>query len=154
MSFQNAETQVRWYRHPLRMALLAVIMLSAIALFVKPSKATIGVISKADLYGNWQATYVGFTGCGQASGLADISLNGSGMGTATLQSHGQCGDVTGPQTLNIISLNSNGSGTAGLTCGTGCGWTFAIQVAPDRSSFNMVDVTDPGNFLEGTAIHQ
>jgi hypothetical protein len=29
MSFQNAETQVRWYRHPLRMALLAVIMLSA-----------------------------------------------------------------------------------------------------------------------------
>jgi hypothetical protein len=62
--------------------------------------------------------------------------------------------VTGPQTFNIISLNSNGSGTAGLTCGTGCGWTFAIQVAPDRSSFNMVDVTDPGNFLEGTAIHQ
>jgi len=111
MSFQNAETQVRWYRHPLRMALLAVIMLSAIALFVKPSKATIGVISKADLYGNWQATYVGFTGCGQASGLVDISLNGTGMGTA-------------------------------------------IQVAPDRSSFNMVDVTDPGNFLEGTAIHQ
>jgi hypothetical protein len=52
------------------------------------------------------------------------------------------------------TLDSNGSGTAGLTCGAGCGFTFQIQVAPDRTVFNLVDVTDPNNFLEGVAIHQ
>ena len=54
-------------------------------------------------------------------------------------------------------MSSNGSGTASLTCNNqvGCGWTFKIQVAPDRTVFNLVDITDVGNnFLEGVAIHQ
>jgi hypothetical protein len=68
---------------------------------------------------------------------------------------GPCGDntLTG-QTFTITALDSHGSGTAGLSCGPGCGFTFAIQVAPNREVFNLVDVTDPRNFWEGTAIHQ
>jgi hypothetical protein len=51
-------------------------------------------------------------------------------------------------------MTSNGSGTAGLTCGAGCGFPFSIPVAPDRSTFNLVDITDANNFLEGAAVHQ
>jgi hypothetical protein len=45
---------------------------------------------------------------------------------------------------------------ANLSCGASCGWNFDIQVAPDRSVFNVVDVStaNPNNLLEGTAIHQ
>jgi hypothetical protein len=155
MFFQNVDGRVKWYRHPLRMALFATILLSAIALFVKPSKATIGVITKADLYGPWQAAIVGFTGCGQASALVNFTLNSTGTGTATLVSSGQCGagTLTG-QTFTINSLNADGSGTANLSCGPACGWNFNIQIAPDRSIFNLVDVTDPGNYFGGSAVHQ
>jgi hypothetical protein len=50
----------------------------------------------------------------------------------------------------------NGSGTANLSCGTGCGWDFNIQMAPDRSTFSLVDVSaaNPGNDLAGVAVHQ
>lgn len=155
MLVPNVETQTKWYRQPVRLALLTMVMLSAMVLFVKPSKATIGAITKADLYGSWQGTLVGFTGCGNSSELFTISMNGTGSGTGTLQTHGNCGDssLTG-QSFTILTLNSNGTGTAGLSCGPGCGWAFAIQVSPDRSSMNLADVTDPGNYLVGTAIHQ
>ena len=49
----------------------------------------------------------------------------------------------------VNSVNASGACTAGLSCGSGCGVTFAIQVAPDRVSFNLVDVTDPGQFIAG-----
>jgi hypothetical protein len=51
-------------------------------------------------------------------------------------------------------VEANGSGTATIGCGPGCGWSINFQVAPDRSLFNFVDVTNGGNELEGTAIHQ
>jgi hypothetical protein len=155
MFFAKVETQIKWYRQPLRLAMLTVLMLSVMALFVKPSKATIGAITKADLFGNWQGTLVGFTGCGNSSELFNISMNAAGAGTGTLQTHGNCGDssLTG-QSFTILSLNANGTGTAGLSCGPGCGWLLAIQVSPDRSSMNLADVTDPGNYLVGTAVHQ
>jgi hypothetical protein len=56
----------------------------------------------------------------------------------------------------VQSLNTNGSGTANLTCGSSCGWNLNIQVSPDRSTFNLIDVSaaNPGNFIEGVAIHQ
>jgi hypothetical protein len=43
-----------------------------------------------------------------------------------------------------------------LSCGPGCGWNLIIQVAKNRQIFNVVDVDhlNPGNYLEGTAIHQ
>ena len=114
-----------------------------------------GNVVKSDLTGTWQIALRGTTGCGFASMLAVATLNSTGSGTATLHTHGECGDssLTGlPFTIN--TLKTNGSGTAGLACGTGCGWTFDIQVAPDRSSFSLVDVssTNPGNFLEGVAV--
>lgn len=54
------------------------------------------------------------------------------------------------------TLAANGSGTAGLTLGVGCGWNFNIQVSPDRSTFNLVDVSsaNPGNFIAGKAVHR
>jgi hypothetical protein len=114
-----------------------------------------GNVSKGDLSGNWQITLGGLTGCGQATELAVMNLNASGAGTGTLTTHGACGDssLTG-QTFTIMTLNTNGSGTAGMSCGTGCGWLFSIQVSADRSTLNLVDITDPGNFLVGTAVHQ
>lgn len=71
--------------------------------------------------------------------------------------HLGCGDgTTTGVTFTINTLNTNGSGTANLTCGVGCGWNFDIQVSPDRAMFNLVDVSsaNPGNYLEGVAIHQ
>ena len=57
-------------------------------------------------------------------------------------------------TFAINSLNPNGSGTATIGCGVSCGWRINFQVAPDRSLFNFVDITNGGNELEGTAVHQ
>ena len=88
-----------------------------------------------------------------------FTLNGSGSSsnaTGTYHTAG-CGDGTSSgNTFTIQSLNANGSGTAGLTCGSGCGWLLSIQVAPDRSTFNVVDVSplNGGNYIEGVAIHQ
>jgi hypothetical protein len=96
-------------------------------------------------------------GCGVGSVLVTFTLNAKGLATnATETAHNAgCGDSTSTgNTFSIQSLNANGSGTAGLSCGTGCGFTFDIQASPDRSTFNVVDVTDGGNFLVGTAIHE
>jgi len=141
-------------RKPVRIAVLALFGIVGVLSMVRISSAT-GYVNKADLAGNWEIAFGGFTGCGQSAELADVTLNGSGVGSATLHTHGNCGDstVTG-QTFTITSLKSNGSGTAGLSCGASCGWTFSIQVSPDRSTINLVDLTDPGNYLSGTAIHQ
>jgi hypothetical protein len=68
-----------------------------------------------------------------------------------------CGDGTSSgNTFTVQTLNANGSGTANLTCGTGCGWNLNIQVTPDRSTFNVIDVSsvNPGNYIEGVAVHQ
>ena len=139
--------------------LAAPVVLSIVAMFTaaQPSFAT-GDIVKYDLAGNWQMTTIGQTGCGFGTTLYTFTLNTSGVASnVSYVSHTGCGDSTGSgQTFTIESLNTNGSGTAGLTCGTGCGWTFNIQVSPDRSTFSVIDVNagNPGNFLEGIAIHQ
>jgi hypothetical protein len=140
---------------PARLVSLAVILLVITVSVVKVSKAT-GVISKGDLAGAWQATLVGDTGCGASTILVNFVLSPSGTGPATLKGHSGCGNTTTTgQTFTITSLNSNGSGTAGVSCGAACGFTFTIQVSPDRAIFNMVDLTDPiPNALQGVAIHQ
>jgi hypothetical protein len=123
-----------------------------------PSSAT-GNIVKADLLGAWQMTIVGQTGCGFGTTLYTFTLNASGSSsnvTGTYHTAG-CGDGTSSGNMfTIQSLNADGSGTANLTCGTGCGWNLNIQVSPDRSKFNVIDVSpaNPGNFIEGVAIHQ
>jgi hypothetical protein len=76
-----------------------------------------------------------------------VYLNASGSSsnvTGTYHTAG-CGDGTSSGNMfTIRSLNADGSGTANLTCGTGCGWNLNIQVSPDRSKFNVIDVS-PAN---------
>ena len=115
-----------------------------------------GNIVTPDLTGSWQLTLYGQGGCGIGSALVTFTLNSSGVATnATETEHTVgCGDSTSTgNTFTILSLNANGSGTAGLSCGTGCGFLFNIQVSPDRSTINLVDLSDGGNFLAGTAIN-
>lgn len=143
--------------HWARLALVAGLGLVAILSLPKLSKAT-GAIVKADLAGPWQIALTGNTGCGSSALLFTGTLNATGSGTGTLVGHSTgCADSTSPgQTFTITSLSPNGSGTANLSCGAGCGWNFTIQVSPDRSIFNLVDV-DPANPLNtpgGIAIHQ
>jgi hypothetical protein len=151
--------------HPARVVIIAVLTLVTVVSAVKFSRASIGVISKADLAGPWQATLIGNTGCGLVSMLVNFTLNSSGTATnATITTHlsgpstATCvdGAVTTGQTFTITSLASNGSGTAGLSCGSSCGWIFRIQVSPDRGVANLTDVAtvNPFNTPTGTMIHQ
>ena len=142
-----------------RAAVLIAVGMVAIVTMVRTSKASIGNVTKSDLAGPWQMTIVGQTGCGFGTTLYTFTLNSNGTATnVTETTHtAGCGDGTGAgNTFTIQSLNSNGSGTANLTCGTSCGWNLNIQVAPDRSTFNVIDVStaNPGNFIEGVAVHQ
>jgi len=143
----------------LRLAGLVALGIVAMVAVVRPSKASIGVVSKADLAGNWQMTTIGQTGCGFGTTLYTFTLSSAGVASnvyATSHTAG-CGDSTSTSaTFQINSVNANGSGTANLGCGGACGWNLTIQVAPDRSSFSLIDVSsaNPGNFIEGTAIHQ
>lgn len=125
--------------------------------FSVPSSAT-GNIVKADLAGTWQMTVIGETGCGFGTTLYTFTLNSNGVATnVSGVSHTHCGDSTfSGVSFTVLTLNANGSGTAGLSCGTGCGWNLDIQVSPDRSTFNLIDVSaaNPGNFIEGVAVHQ
>ena len=139
----------------LRIAAAAAVAAAAIATPLVAS-ATVGQIGYADLTGNWTATLNGFTGCGNSSMLVSINLNNAGVGTATLTTHGQCGNsVATGQSFNVTSLNTNGTGTAGLSCGVGCGWNLRLQVSPDRQTMNLIDVdaVNPGNFIAGVAVH-
>jgi len=151
-------SKIRRQVSPARVALLGVVCLAVLFSWVKLSRATIGNISKADLTGPWAMTLTGDTGCGISTSYVTFTLNSSGSGSATITSHTSgCGNpVSTGMPFTINTLSANGSGTAGLSCGTGCGWEFNIQVSPDRSMFNIVDVSpsNPGNYLEGTAVHQ
>lgn len=112
-------------------------------------------ITLASLQGPWALSLVGFTGCGQHSMYVTFTLDAQGQGTATIQSHGQCGNGTTTGVPFVIqTLNSDGSGTANLSCGPGCGWNLIIQVMRSSQVFSVVDVdpVNPGNFIAGTAI--
>lgn len=140
-----------------RVAIAAVFLLIASLLVVRPSGATVGTITKADLSGPWAATITGDTGCGITTYYFTFTLNTSGSGSGTAVSHTSgCGDGSNTFTFTTNTLSANGSGTANISCGPSCGWNINIQVAPDRSVFNLVDVSplNPGNYIEGTAIHQ
>lgn len=143
-------------RQSTRRAFGAVGFLLVAAVLPTRGMAGVGQITYADLQGPWVATLSGFTGCGQSAMHVTINMNNAGTGTATLTTHGQCGDsVLAGQSFKILSMNTNGSGTAGLTCGAGCGWTLRFQVAPDRQIMNLIDVDpiNPGNFIAGVAVH-
>lgn len=144
-------------RHWARFVVPAVLSLVTILSLPKLGQAT-GTVTKADLSGPWAMTLTGDTGCGITTLYVTFNLSTSGSGPANITSHTSgCGDSTNPnQTFAVFTLNPNGSGTANLSCGPSCGWNFDLQVSSDRSMFSVVDVSpeNPGNFLEGVAIHQ
>lgn len=102
---------------------LALVTFALGTVMVQPSEASIGTITKADLSGAWRISMTGRTGCGDVAMMADVSLNTLGVGTATLKTHGDCGDSTQtglPFTVSVV--DANGAGKANLSCGVGCGW--------------------------------
>lgn len=134
------------------------VVLAFSALFVlgvaDRSEAT-GNIVKSDLKGTWRISLRGLTDCGFAAALATITMGTNGSGTGPLQIHGDCGDSTLPgETFTVDTLSKTGEGTASLTCGAGCEWNFEIQVAPDRTKFNLtvVNPLETRHILEGMAI--
>jgi hypothetical protein len=137
-------------------SLAASAVLGASLVATLPALAADGNIVKSNLAGKWQIALGGFTGCGNHALLMTVTLDANAAGTnGTLVSHGGCGDGTQTnQSFTVSQLAVSGSGTANMSCGEGCGWNFKIQVAPDRSTFNLVDVSDPNNFLVGTAVRQ
>lgn len=142
-------------RKSTRFAVLGLFLLATVASLVGVSAAA-PPITVAQLAGPWQVAVSGNTGCGVSSLLYTGKLDSTGQSTGTLTgSSAGCGSSTTTQTFNILSLNGNGSGTAGLTCGTGCGWTFNIQVSRNKQVINLVDVVNGGaNVLSGTAVKQ
>src|ERR1700726_128806 len=100
-------------------SLFIVLSLVTIISLGSTSSAT-GNIVKSDLTGTWLIAMRGTTGCGFVAMQANVTINSSGVGTGTLQTHGDCGDSSlNGQTFTINKLAANGSGTAGLSCGTG-----------------------------------
>ena len=137
-----------------RRLLAGVLSLLAAASLSQVSQAT-GTISKGDLNGSWIIVLSGNTGCGVSAMHVTVNLaNGTGTATSQGNSTGCGAGTTTGEPFTIETLNGNGAGTAFLGCGSGCGWNFEIQVAPDRSTFSLVDVTNPLNTLTGVAIHQ
>ena len=142
----------------MRSAVLATLLVLTVTTMVTLSPAADekarSAINVSQLAGPWQIAVVGNTGCGISSLLFTGTMNSSGVATGTLIGSSGCGQSSNTETFTITTLAGNGSGTAGLTCGPGCGWTFNIQVSPSKQVFNLVDVTDPNNWLAGTAVKQ
>jgi hypothetical protein len=160
MNPEIRNVQIVTYRRlpawPASLATLLLVTIGSLVVFGAQPGAKAPSIAIYQLEGSWQIGVAGNTGCGLSSLLAVVTLNSSGTGTAAVTSQtAACGPSTNtPETFTITSLNPNGSGTANWSCGPGCGWNYAIQVAPNRQVFNLVDVTDPDQFLVGTAVRQ
>jgi hypothetical protein len=140
-----------------RFAFAAVLSLATIpAVQAQTDRPPAAKISQ--LAGPWSVSLIGNTGCGWSSMLVTFTLDATGTGTATIQSHTSgCGDnTTTGVTFVVQTMSANGSGTANLSCGADCGWEFNIQVAPNREVFSLVDVypENPGNYLSGMAVRQ
>ncbi len=136
---------------------LVLLLVAAVASFpvISAAQSAKPEITIAKLAGSWQIALTGQTGCGQGSLLFVGTLNSSGVADGTMTQTFGCTSGSSSQTFQILTLNSSGTGTASLTCGSGCGWVFQIQVAPNKQVINLVDVTDPyPNDLTGTAVKQ
>ncbi len=119
-----------------------------------------GPVTSSQLLGNWQASLVIDGGCGLGTKLVDFNLNsinsgGFASGTATAHySTPGCGKNV--QT-GVIEVNPDqygpGSGTAILVFGAS-EFIFQIQASANGQVMNLVDISGPGNYDEGSAIRQ
>jgi hypothetical protein len=105
-------------------------------------------VTLSQLEGHWAFMEISAGGgCGVATVYGTIDLNASGSGAWNETTHSAgCGNVSASDPFTITSLNSNGSGTANYTCGSGCGFTFDIQVSPNHQEIAMVDITDANQY--------
>lgn len=157
---KTTNNNTRFSSKPARLAILVALMLVTLVAVAIPAAAAEKAkpeITLAKLKGAWQATVYGEGGCGEGSKLVTFTLNSGGVATDAVWSYHTtgCGDatITG-QTFEITTLNSDGSGTATLTIGGGVTLSFSIQVSGSGQVFNLVDITDSGNYEEGTAVKQ
>ena len=156
-------SQVQFTAQPRRakFAITATLFLVTIAGIAPASAADRQQSSKqpwmSKLQGTWTITLIGFTGCGQSAMLVEVTLDAHGSGSATTTYHTQCGDNQQSGVPFVVqTLKADGRGTANLSCGSDCGWEFQIQMNQDYTIFNLVDVdpNNPGNFVQGVAIHE
>lgn len=108
------------------------------------------------LAGSWQATLFGDADCGIGTQILVFTLNSSGTATDVqyIYHTARCGNGTDTnQSFTITSLNLDGSGTAQLEV-KGTTTTYNIQVNQAATIFNLVDVTDSGQYHQGTALKQ
>jgi hypothetical protein len=138
-------------------ALIAVALITVMAVGPFAAARTVRPpVTLAGMAGPWQATVIGEgKGCGFGSKLLNFTLNSSGQAPDATWSYNtvSCSSDTVTATFTITSLNSDGNGTAELTVG-GNTLHFTIQVNPTSNMFNLVDLTDTGNYEEGSAIRQ
>jgi hypothetical protein len=154
-------------RQPARLASLAVLMLVMFASVVIP--AATAQVTFSTMAGPWQGSLFvdGPDSQPQGCGLETMSIvfpspgfsNGIGYGFSNDQSTG-CGFYQDEDFLMFTGgsayLATNGKGLAYLQIGVPefQQHYLNIQVSPNSQVFNMVDVTDPGYYYEGTAIAQ
>jgi hypothetical protein len=137
-------------------ALAMVVAMAVAAPSAAAENAHPQVVTVAKLAGSWQATVIGQgPGCGFGSKLLTFTLNSSGDSTEATWAYSTVGCSTFSESASfaITSLNSDGSGTAQLTVG-GSVFNWTIQVNSAANLFNIVDITDSGNYEEGSAIKQ
>ncbi len=112
-------------------------------------------LSVKQLAGAWQAAIIANGGCGVGSKVVTFTLNTEGAATNAVETFNTptCGEGTQKGTFTVTSLSADGSGKATLDFG-GNVFNFVIQVNSTANEFNMVEITDSGNYELGTAILQ
>jgi hypothetical protein len=151
----SAEGTMNSRRQPARLAFLAALMLVTLISIAGPAAAEDKTITVAKLAGPWQATLMIDGGCGLGTKLVTFTLKTTGVASDAVGTYHtpSCGDNTETGTFTITSINTLGTGTAQLDF-AGTVFNFSIQVAKNGQLFNMVDITDSGNYEEGVAIKQ
>ena len=133
----------------------AVVLALMVATVMAEAAPTASAVTLASMKGSWQATVVGQGGCGLGTKLINFTLDSGGFSTSGSWHANTvgCGTVSEPLTFTITSLGSNGNGTAILTAGS-LVLHLDIQVNSASNVLNMVDISDSGNYEEGTAIKE
>jgi hypothetical protein len=152
----SAEAAINSRRQPARLAfLVALLLVTFIAVASPASAADDKTITVAKLAGPWQATLIIDGGCGLGTKLVTFTLKSTGVASDAVGTYHtpSCGDDSETGSFTVTALNSFGTGTAQLDFG-GTVFNFSIQVAKNGQAFNMVDITDSGNYEEGTAVKQ
>jgi hypothetical protein len=157
MKTTNDTTQFNHNLKPVRLAVLAALMLVTFVSVVIPAAAQDGKVAPpitlANLRGTWTAGIELNGGCGIGSKLVTFTLNAAGTGPATYQYNtAECGSSSGTGTMTITSIEANGSGTAVLSINfVG---DFNIQVSPNGQVMGLVEIVDTGNYDVGVAVKQ